>query len=388
MTDEERNTARDATADPFAERLVATLERQAGSVDGGPRFIAADVIRAGNRTLRRRRAAVGAAAAVVVGAVLTMSLVARPWAPPPNPPAASPAPSGPAAGGVDFLSGDTVYRAAGGRTELGLPAGLTVSNAVRIPSGWVVEAQRSDANEAWFVPDRGTPRSVSKVSGNLAVSPDGRVLVVAQGGDQVGAYELPSLRELGRHAFDEGMGPVVLGVTGDVALLHGASGDGTPTRAAVWNFRTGSFQTTLASISVWGMSDDGHALREVGDCVDVVPVAGSLPVGRTGWCGKASGGHISPDGRWVSLDVASADGLQETNTVLVRTADLRAGRWHPVATYGPDEIDDLSWLTGGTYILQTPRGGFLRCEAGDRCAELAVPSGATEPQVVVARVAD
>src|SRR5690349_18898545 len=135
MTDEERYTARNATADPFAERLVVTLERQAGSLDGGPRFDAADVIRAGNRTLRRRRVAVGTAAAVVVATVLTMSLFARPAAlPPSTPTTASPAPSGPATGGVDFLSGDTVHRADGGRVKLGLPAGLTASNAVRVPS--------------------------------------------------------------------------------------------------------------------------------------------------------------------------------------------------------------------------------------------------------------
>ena len=147
---------------------------------------------------------------------------------------------------------------------------------------------------------------VSKVFGSLGVPPDGRILVVPQSSDQVRADELPSLREIRRRAFDEGMGPMVLGVTGDVALLAGASGDGTPTRAAVWNFRTGSLQTTRADISAWGMSDDGHALRGVGGCVDVVPVTDSLPVARTGWCGKASGGHISPDGRWASLDVPSA----------------------------------------------------------------------------------
>jgi hypothetical protein len=388
MTDEERGTAGDGTADPFADRLVATLERQAGSVDGGPRFAAADVVRAGNRTLRRRRAAVVAAAAVVAGAVLTMSLIARPSAlPPSTPTATSPVPPGPAASGVDFLSGDTVYRADGGRAELGLPAGRTALNVIRVASGWVVEAEGVDSNEAWFVPDRGVPRVVSKVFGSLAVSPDGRVLVVAPNGDDVRAYELPSLREIQRRAFHDGIGPVVLGVAGDVALLQDPSGDGTPTRAAVWNFRTGSLQTTGADISAWGMSDDGHALRGVGGCVDVVPVTDSLPVARTGWCGKASGGHISPDGRWASLDVPSAD-EQETSTVLVRAADLRAGRLSPVATFGPDEIDGLFWLTGDTFIVQTPQAGFLRCEAGDSCTAIAVPSGAADPQVVIARVAD
>jgi hypothetical protein len=172
-----------------------------------------------------------------------------------------------------------------------------------------------------------------------------------------------------------------------VALLQDPSGDGTPTRAAVWNFRTGSLQTTGADISAWGMSDDGHALRGVGGCVDVVPVTDSLPVARTGWCGKASGGRISPDGRWASLDVPSAD-EQETSTVLVRAADLRAGRLSPVATFGPDEIDGLFWLTGDTFVVQTPQAGFLRCEAGDSCTAIAVPSGAADPQVVIARVAD
>ncbi|MEU7904250.1 hypothetical protein [Actinoplanes sp. NPDC049118] len=372
------------TTDPFAERLVATLQRRAETVDG-PRFGAADVVRTGHRTLRRRRAAAGAAVMAVVGAVLATSLL-LPGRQPHTPALRNPAPAG-----VDLLSGNTVHRADGTRVTLGLPAGMTASKVIRVGSGWVAEVDSVDWFQVWFVPDSGAPRSAGRVFGDLGVSPDGRVLVVAHDSVRVVAYELPSLRQIGERSFDDGMAPVVLGVTPDVALLKGAQGDGTPSKAAVWNFRTGSLRTTARDVQTWGVSDDAKVLRQVGNCVDVVPVTDDLPVSRTGWCGKAGsapivGGQLSPDGRWASLELGPPDGPgAEPTTVLVRTDDLRAGRWRPVPTGGPAEFDGLSWVGGDTMVLRVPAGGLLRCEAGDRCEALVVPPGVADPQVVVAR---
>ncbi|WP_412749118.1 hypothetical protein [Krasilnikovia sp. M28-CT-15] len=381
---------RNETADPLAERLVATLERRAGAVDDGPRFGAADVVRAGNRRIRRRRATVAATAAAVVAATLTGSLIARPSASPPSHPATSPAPSTSAVR-MDLLSRNTVFRADGSRVALGLPGGRSAKDAVRVRAGWVVTAQpvSGGKTEVWFVPDHGTARSAGTVFGGVAVSPDNRVLVVAHDASHVGAYELPSLREIRRQTFEEGMGPGVLGATDDVALLDGGSGDGTPMRGAVWNFRTGSFTTTRADIPAWGMSDDGQVLRRIGDCVDVVPVTVTVPSMHQGWCpthGPVEGrsGTISPDGRWASLDVRSADEQAEPTTVLLRTADLKAGRWRPVPTGGPADAHPI-WLTGDVFVLEMPQGGRLWCRAGDRCQPVVEPPGLSEPTLVMLR---
>ncbi|BFU46314.1 hypothetical protein [Krasilnikovia sp. MM14-A1004] len=413
MSDEGR-PVRDETTDAFAERLVATLESRAGTVDDGPRFGAADVVRAGNQRIRRRRRALAAgAAAAVVAAVLTGSLVTRPTALPPSRPASNqpapnqPAPNQPApnqpepnrpaplesaAGArLDLLAGNTVYRADGTTVALGLGGGRAAKEAVRVHWGWIVTAEPApDAiREVWFVPDHGTARSVGKVFGGLAVSPDNRVLVVAHDSTRVAAYELPSLREIGRRTFEEGMGPVVLGATDDVALLEGGAGDGTPTRGAVWGFHTGAFTITPSDFPAWGMSDDGRVLRKAGDCVDVVPVTVTLPQGHAGWCGAqgaaaVQGGDVSPDGGWVSLDVGSADAGTGSTTVLVRTSDLSAGRWRPIPTGGPAGAE-LSWLTGDAFVLETPEGGRWWCRAADRCRPVAEPPGLTAPVTVMFR---
>lgn len=333
----------------------------------------------------------GAAAAAVVAAVLTGSLVARPSALPPSRPQPSPSPSVSAAVPVDVLAGNTVYRADGSRVALGLPGGRIAREAVRVRSGWVVTAEPSpDAlDEAWFVPDDGEPRSVGTVFGGLAVSPDNGVLVVAHDGDRVGAYELPSLREIGRRTFAEGMGPIVLGATDAAALLDGASGDGTPIPGAVWDFRTGSGTTIGADVEIWGMSDAGQVLRREGDCVRLVPVTETPPRSHAS-CGGELGparvrrGEISPDGRWASLEVGPADAAADPTTALARTADLAAGRLLPVPTGGPAGAG-LSWLTGDTFVLETPADGRLWCRAGDRCRAVVEPPGLTESTVVSPR---
>ena len=229
MIDQEN---REDMPDMVTERLVATLARGADVVSDGPRFLASDVVRAGRRTIRRRRAAAAAVAAVVaVGAVLSVSQFGR--APAPQPPATHQQTS-PAAVSevVDLLVGNTVHAADGTRIPLRLPAGYTGDTATRVPSGWVVDTAHEvggqELAEVWFVPDGGDPRSVGEDFGDFAVSPDGETLVIARRSEEVEAYELPSLKKIGHHAFRGGMGPVVLGVAKDVVLLREASGTARP----------------------------------------------------------------------------------------------------------------------------------------------------------------
>ncbi|GLW31783.1 hypothetical protein [Actinoplanes regularis] len=385
MIDQERRPAGEP-ADPVTERLVATLQRRAGNVSDGPRFRAADIVRSGHRARRRRQAVAGSAIMAVIGAVaLTAVQLAGPA---PNTPDDLAPPM--VADGADLLRDNVIHRADGSRVALGLQAGLTASDPVRVSSGWVVRADKEGAaSTTWFVPDHGAPSPVGKGMGESGVSPDGSVLVVGQDNDYVAAYELPSLRLLGRHAFGEGMGALVLGVTHDVAVLRGAQGDETPARSAVWDFRTGEFRTTTAEVRLVGVSDNGNLLRQVGDCVDVIPVTDRSPAGRTGLCGRPRSapvdGGLSPDGRWVLLSLEPADGESAGTTVLLRTADLRAGLWQPVPIGGPADVIGVSWVSGDTLALYLPDAGLQLCREGQRCAALVTPAGVSDPEVVVPR---
>jgi hypothetical protein len=66
--------------DQLDRRLGSTLQRQAGTVDEGPRFTAEDLVRAGRMTRRRRRrakvwTAVAAAASIAALAIVIPSVL-------------------------------------------------------------------------------------------------------------------------------------------------------------------------------------------------------------------------------------------------------------------------------------------------------------------------
>ena len=96
------------------------------------------------------------------------------------------------------------------------------------------------STSVWYVPDAGEP---SELEGTTipAVSPDGRVLV-ATVADELVAYELPSLRELGRvtPALGYGYGPMAEGVVDGRVLVRGVRGSPGQTGVAVWDLATGT----------------------------------------------------------------------------------------------------------------------------------------------------
>jgi hypothetical protein len=293
--------------------------------------------------------------------------------------------------GTPVLTGNTVLTLTGERVDLALPAGITAMDATEVPGGWVVRTSETEQQGVWFAGTAGKAQRLGRLWGDYAVSPDGTVLVVAGlDGDTVVAYGLPDVHELARTAFRSGMGPMVAGVTADRrALLRGAQGSPGPSGTAVWDIRGNVLHPAVESWA-WGVTGDGHALRRVDppgrdangkplpgiSCLDVVPLADTLPTARTGLCTETGAtvqrGLLSPDGAWVALSTVDA------NTVLVRTEDLHAGRWAPVkvGTTGPFDVD--FWTADGALVMsgyQNDTDRYARCTTDGQCEPLTLPAG-------------
>ena len=282
-----------------------------------------------------------------------------------------------------------VIPAQGAPFTVPLPAGHGMDDLVRVPDGWLLTSYLdSQGPEAgfylWFVPTAGEPTSLGRVYGNYKVSADGRRLVVGSGDDAmvVNAYELPSLRPI-RNVRIEGPGPMVSGIVGERVVLYDATGDGSPTRAYVWNLRTGQLRATDADVNIWGVTDDGRVLRRVArgqgrGCVDLVAAVDLPTVRDTGLCSEVMGRmglwvDLSPDGTWALMTIASETGSREP-PVWVRTADLRAGRWRPTASGQTGLVSPLFWDTDQTVIVEQNEGEYHRCRPTQPCQRLAVPA--------------
>src|SRR5262249_53161513 len=110
-----------------------------------------------------------------------------------------------------------------------------------------------------------------------------------------------------------------------------------PARAAVWNPATGAIVTSDAPVRAWGITDDGRVLRSTGVdadgeplCIDLVTVGATFPSDDTALCTPHSFfPQVSPDGQWVTMPQATADG--RATVALLRVADLHAGRSQSIA---------------------------------------------------------
>jgi hypothetical protein len=393
------------------QRLERTLTARADTVVVSDRLSGDAILVAGRAARRRRRhgaivAVAAGALAVVVG--LSLLPLSRPAGTVPVPPGSAPAsptqalppplsaepepvlsPPGAvpvAALGLDVVAGagNLIVPAEGAEFTVPLPAGHGIRGAVRVPGGWVLDSYLDSQGPdggfwMWFVPTGQRPTSLGRLYGNYRVSRDGRRLVVA-GSDEafaVSAYELPSLRKVAEVRI-EGPGPFVSGVAGDWAVLRDASGDPGATRAYTWNLRTRQLRGTDAKVNILGVTDDGRVLRRVYQgqrrgCVDLVAVADLPTVELTGLCSAAMGAlirwaELSPDGTWVLMATDASE-----RPVWVRTADLRAGRWRPVASELPTGSSALFWDTAGTVLVRVDEYEFYRCRPTRACERLAVP---------------
>ena len=395
--------------------LQRSLMARADTVLAGERLSADAVVAAGRVARRRRRQGVGAAVAAGALAVLvgvgvlaqTRSVGTSPVPPGSGAPTSSPATSTPTTGepplspagaipvatlGIDLAvpASNRVIPAAGDPFTVLLPPKHAIHELVRVPDGWIAQSYLdSEGDEAgfylWFVPTAGEPTGLGRIYGNFMVSADGRRLVAASVEDAmtVTAHELPSLRTIARVRI-EGSGPLVVGIVGDRVVLRDASGDSSPTRAHVWNLRTGQLRGTDAEVNIWGVADDGRVLRRVSatdgrrGCADLLAIVDLPTVRDTGTCSAAMGravlfGELSPDGTWALMSLVSESGSPEP-PVWVRTADLRAGRWRPVASNMSDLAAVLLWDTDQTVVVRVDQSEYHRCRPTGSCQRLAVPA--------------
>ncbi|HEU4424330.1 MAG TPA: hypothetical protein VFR67_17520, partial [Pilimelia sp.] len=228
----------------------------------------------------------------------------------------------------------------------------------------------------------------------------GRVLVVAglaEDGTGIASYALPSLNRLAATDFgvDAGVSVAVVGVGGDRAVLAGAQGSPPWQETAIWNVRTGGLHRTGGHDWALAFGRDGQVLRRVdrpasgagAACVDLVTLADTPPEPGPPVCAPAlataeAGGMLSPGGRWVMLRTASPAG-GGLGTVLLRTADLRAGHWRPVTPDLPPSGVPRFWDTDDTFVVEKPGNPSeaYRCTTRG-CAPLILPADLPGAEII------
>ncbi len=273
---------------------------------------------------------------------------------------------------VKYLAGNTVAGTDGSRIRLAAPAGTTVVVATETPRGFVFSA---DDGFVYLQARDGSRRRVG--AGQFTVSADGTRLAVMND-VTVSVYALPDLRWLGAYAVPGATpgGPSAIGVNGDSVLLFDADqpSDG-PGVTVVWNV------TTHASIRLTAVYP--LALGTGGDILQRALTASGQPCyalaaeshGAGGTCaptarpaGGIDSGTLSPDGRYAAISVSN-----RIAPVVVRTADLRAGRWQAITLPVPSGVP-LYWAGMDVVI-----GGdaTYRCSVTAQCTRLPVPRDAT-----------
>ncbi|GAA1758549.1 hypothetical protein [Luedemannella helvata] len=299
--------------------------------------------------------------------------------------------------GLTVLARNVLIRPDGTRRTLTLPGGATAAFAAQVPGGWVVEGQADRVRSLYFVAPTGEPRRIGYVRGTWDVTPNGRTLVAvgvtaapATGAldPTVSTYDLPSLRRTAQQRFAGGSGPIIAGTTNDRVLLRQGYPTPRTALAATWNLRTNTLRATTAPAWVWSLGGTGTVLRRVdqldaskrvvGSCVDAVDAtSGAIPLGMTGTCTAVArnthGGLLSPDARWAALAVSTAANTPPA-IQLVQVADLRAGRWRPVAL-GAGKFVQF-WDTPTSMIVATIAGTNVtqqRCDTSARCTTLRLP---------------
>lgn len=309
--------------------------------------------------------------------------------------AAVPAPAVNTAG-LAVLVGNELIRPDGTRRALDLPRGATAAAAAQVPGGWVVEAQANRQRTLHFYGNTGPGRRIGYVRGIWDLTPDGRTLVAVgvtatpsttAVNPTISTYDLPSLRRRAQQRFAGGLGPLIIGTSNDRVLLRQAQNTPRTTPGAIWNLRTNALRTTPPAW-FWSLGGNATVLRRVdrldargrvvGSCVDAVDAAsGSIPLGNTGLCTPIARnthtGMLSPDARWAALAV-STSATAPPAIQLVRVADLRAGRWRPVAL-GPGRFIQF-WDSTSTMIVATIAGTNVtqqRCDTAARCTTLRLP---------------
>lgn len=279
------------------------------------------------------------------------------------------------AAGVAYLRGNSVVEPDGSVTRLAAPPGTHVSATTEIADGYVFGADNG------YVYLQAHNRSVRRVAaGQFVVSSDGRRLAV-MGDTRVSVFALPSLFDLGTFQFPGATpgGPSVTAIRGDWVLLFDEDMPAQPPGVSVvWNLATHA-TVSFAASEPFAVGTDGSVLRRVLNpadvsCYDDTPLP-ALRLSSGGYCGgvdRVAGGvdaaALSNDGQWAAIAVSNRQ-----STVLVRIADLRAGRWNavrlPASSGTPIYWDGSDVVIGGDHSYA--------CNLAGRCDALAIPRDAT-----------
>lgn len=249
-----------------------------------------------------------------------------------------------------------------------------MSAATEVPGGYVFA---TDNGSVYLQARDGSVKWVA--SGQFAVSTDGSRLAV-MGDISVFAYTLPGLQSLGSYALPGATpgGPTLVAVQGDwVLLFDDDMPNNGPGVSAVWNTRTHA-TIGFTAAEPFAIGSDGSVLRRTltttgHPCYAYTPPAEMRqPADHCGEtdrpAGGSDGGALSADGQWAAVSISNRQ-----SPVLVRTADLHAGRWIPVALAAPDGTP-IYW-DGADVIIGGDQS--YRCNTAGRCTRLAVPTDAT-----------
>jgi hypothetical protein len=304
--------------------------------------------------------------------------------------------------GLTVLGKNVLIRPNGTQRALTLPKGVDAVDASEVPAGWIVEAQSAAERTLWYFGPTGAGKRIGYVLGNWDVTRDGRILVASAFTAAatktvkpvVTAIDLPSLRTRAQQRYAGGVAPLVVGVTADQVLLRQAQREAKATPAAVWQLSTNRLRATTVPAWYWSFGGTATVLRRVdrldaakkvvGACVDAVDGSGaSIPTGLTGTCVAAAAnvrnGLLSPDGKYAVLlsAPAAATSKASPSTLVVRTADLHAGRWRPVAL-GAGRFVQF-WDSPTSMIVAVVAGEKItmqRCDTAAKCTALRLPAAA------------
>jgi len=331
---------------------------------------------------RRRRYAIGTAAVVLVAAAVAVT-VALHHSGPPAPPDAR-------AAGVAVVVGNTVYLPDGRTVELPVPDGAQVGRVVIVPAGYLYDVSGSGAPASLRLAEGPGAYQDLGMLGNsdYRVSPDGRTAVVialdAEWNGTTTAIDLATGTRKTNKTFETG---TVINVAGDWALLRDDNSPNDTRATALWNYRTGAVvKGADPSFTEYGVLASGAVLRGIHvppmgqptgplpSCYAVVPTAEFSAI-QTGYCGREiiQQAWLSPTGDWALATVSGAlpDGGDEM--VMLRVADLAAGRWTPVALDPLAIPSEATFWDSPTSIVIWGEDDYLRCTTAGTCTDLHLP---------------
>jgi len=286
------------------------------------------------------------------------------------------------AGSVAYVDGNGVLEEDGMHTKLTVPGGYRIVDTTETPSGYAFDAYSDMGNSGVFFEFRnGTVHRfpLADIDGRFVVSNDGKLMIVSGLNKSDGMYEaiwygLPALTVVSTYRTDihvakYGMIPVA--AAGGWTVIDMYTGALTPGWATEFG-AAGDQRATFDSTQPFDVATDGSVLRRIDTlersngtyeptktCYDLVPYrAGGHTSDLSGHCGKpppgdpVDSGALSPDGTMAALALGAGSAA-----VLVNTADLHAGRWHPVVLPMRAQIE--YWDSPTTVIVHGAH--FYRC---------------------------